>query len=113
MALNVFQPSPTFGVSGGLALFTDSRLTLRATVYDLNGRPLPGNVVNVTGALIPEFQSASGILFFRAGSGEVAALSASGQRSGVVVSGAKGGNAALTSLIAALAQLGIVVDQTT
>ena len=112
MALNTFAPSHTYGNAGGLALYADSKLTQRATLFDLNGRPLQGNVLNVTGAFMPEFQASNSVLFLRASSGDVVELFASGQRTAQIVTGAKAGNAALTSLVAALAQLGLIIDQT-
>lgn len=112
MALNIFPPSHTYGNAGGVALYADSKLTQRASLFDLNGRPLQGNVLNVTGAFMPEFQAPNSVLYLRASGGDVVELFASGPRTAPIVTGAKGGNAALTSLVSALAQLGIVVDQT-
>lgn len=112
MALNIFAPEPTYGNAGGVPLYTDAKMTQRASLFDLTGRPLPGNMLNVTGAFIPEFQASNSVLYLRAASGDVVQLFANDKRTAPTVTGAKGGNAALTSLMAALVQLGIVVDQT-
>lgn len=113
MALNIFphdrEPN---GLAGAVPLFTDAKLAQRAQLYDLNGVPLVANVIYVRDRRLPEFQAAAGLLYGRAEDGTVVALAPMAQRVQPIVTGSKGANAALTSLMAALSQLGIVVDQT-
>lgn len=113
MALSIFPENRnSIGITGGVKLFLDFNLTQRASLFDLNGKPLPGNVLNITGATMPEFQSSASVLYVANAAGETIAIAPHAQRTAVVVTGSKGANAALTSLMAALVQLGLVVDTT-
>lgn len=116
MALSTFPAVPTaLGIAGGgVPVFTDTKCTSRAQLFDSAGLPLRGNALELpsTGR-IPLFQANASVLYVRDCTGAVITLDPSAQRTAVAVTGAKGGNAALTSLIAALSQAGIIVDQTT
>ena len=99
---------------GPWPVFSDQGCTISASLFDVNGKPLPHNLLTIPDSgLLPAFQAAGSILYVRADDGSVRQLFASPQRTMATVTGAKAGNAALTSLLTALAQLGIVVDQTT
>jgi hypothetical protein len=56
--LNIFPENrSTLGLyGGGVKLFLDPGLTQRATLFDLNGRPLTGNTLNIASSVMPEFQ---------------------------------------------------------
>lgn len=114
--MNLFPESrqPIGIVGGGVQLFIDAGLTQRASLFDVNGKPLPGNALNIPySGVLPVFQSTASLLYLRAPSGEIMELYPSAQKTAPVVTGSKGANAALTSLMAALSSLGLVVDSTT
>ena len=113
--MNTF-PSDRLGVGmiGPIPVFVDARLTVRATLFDEHGNPLPHNQLTIPDSgMLPNFSANATVLYVRADDGTVRELFSNVARTMIPVNGSKGGNAALTSLMAALAQLGIVVDQTT
>jgi hypothetical protein len=119
MANNIFaeNPGPYPGLAGGIPIWLDATAKLqRAAVFSATtGVPLPGNVVIVpSSGVIPPFGCAAPVVYIVAPSFDIIALAPSGQRTAPIVTGSKGANAALTSLMAALGQsgLGLVTDQT-
>lgn len=98
------------------ALFTNMTLTARATIADaLTGRTIPGAQLDLgPDGLWPLFTSPSTVLYYRNANGQtVSMVPAVGAASPVTVTGAKGSNAALGSLVAALIAVGIpIVDGT-
>ena len=113
MALNTFPSDRRgIGVVGPWPVFADQLCTISASLFDVNGKPLRLLTIPESG-LLPAFQAAASILYVRADDGTVRQLFPNYVRTMATVTGAKAGNVALTSLLSALAQLGIVVDQTT
>lgn len=114
MTMNVFplnaEPSQ-FGPS--FIVYSDPNCTQRAAVYNMKGQPLPGSQVTSTGRQYQQFQCTATVLYTRDLSGYVETIYPHPFASSPVVTGSKGSNAALTSLIAALAAQGLITDQTT
>ena len=83
MSLNTFTPMADLGVVGGnVPVFTDSKCTQRASVFDTNGNPLHGNALVVPeGGIPPAFQASPTTVFFRHSSGGVIALTSAGAHS--------------------------------
>lgn len=102
------------GVTGGnVKVYVDSAFSQRASLFDINGVPIANNTLNIPNSgTLPEFQATQSILYLRLNDNTPLALLPSSQRTASTVTGAKGGNAALTSLIAALVAQGLIVDQT-
>lgn len=98
-------------------LYADPACTALADVQYIGGAPIPGSKIDAdaTGSL-PLFLGPSGatVVYTRTPSGQVETLypNVSGAAS-VNVTGSKGANAALTSLIAALVAQGLITDSTT
>jgi hypothetical protein len=112
MALFTYTlPGTTDGITA--VLYVDPDCTVPATLTALNGAPIPGSIVSAGQDGI-SFQSASGVLY-RAGEDGVTSrldpelnFDAPG-----TVTGSKGANAALASLITQLIAIGLpLVDQT-
>ena len=105
-------PGSTDGLTA--VLYVDPACTVPAAVTQLNGAPIPDSVV-VAGRDGASFQSVSSPLYTPAPDGAVAVLSpALNFAAPSAVTGAKGSNAALASLIAALIAVGVpITDQTT
>jgi hypothetical protein len=111
--MNIFPLNPDSAALGqAFTVYTDPRCTVKAPVFDTSGRPIPASQITVTGKQIPQFQSTATVLYARDTAGIVETLYPHPFASSPAVTGAKGGNAALTSLIAALAAQGIITDQT-
>ena len=111
--LNTFpMVSHVTGLGGGQPVFLDPACRNRATVLSPTGAPLPGNEVTVTGETVPLFQAAAAVVYMRDATGQAVALYPHPTANPPTVTGSKGSNAALTSLMQALAGLGLVVDQT-
>jgi len=105
-------PGSTDGFTA--VLYVDPACTVPATVTALNGAPIPDSVV-VAGRDGASFQSASSPLYTPAADGTATVLNpALNFATPSAVTGAKGANAALGSLITALIAVGIpITDQTT
>ena len=115
MANNIYAEAAILRLNGPQPVFTDATFRTRVTVYNANGTQLPGNEVTVTNGYLTTFYTASTVntVFLKGDDGNPIQLFAHASASAIVVTGSKGANAALTSLMSALAQIGIVVDQTT
>lgn len=115
MTVYHFQKAPLRGDPTGVVLFQDAILSRLAPVNDaVTGVPLPASKLNrQINAEWPSVTSTVPALFYRAGNGVVSQLLPVLGTSPVTVAGAKGGNAALTSLIAALIAAGIPLKDTT
>lgn len=115
MATYTYAPAGQFGATGYF-LFTDKGLANPATLLDANGNPLPSNQVNLNGdGTWPTVQSTASPLWFVDEEGTKIQINPGlGYGAPVAVTGAKGSNAALGSLIAALISVGVpITDQTT
>lgn len=99
----------------GETIFADAACTQKASITTVAGIPIPNSKID-TGrdGLRPQFVSTLPVVYVR-NAGFVTALYPDiASTAAVVVTGAKGGNAALTSLIAALVAVGIpITDSTT
>lgn len=115
--MNTFPQNPgPYGHGGSTGVWIDPKALNPATVFDATGAPLPGNRLPVDndGRILP-FQAAPAVLYIKTASRKIVALYPSVPTVGTAptVTGSKGANAALTSLMTTLAALGIVVDGTT
>jgi hypothetical protein len=100
----------------GLTLYTDAACRAAAALLTQGGAPIPGSKVDVgADGLLPLFQGPDGytVLYARTPTGAVTLLHPAPTAALPVVSGSKGSNAALGSLLAALAGEGVVLDQST
>jgi hypothetical protein len=107
-----FWPARTSSIT----VFTDPACRVLAQVVTQAGAALPGSKVNIgPDERIPLFQGPPGatVLYCRDANGNILALYPHAPASATAVTGSKGGNAALASLISALAAEGLVIDQTT
>lgn len=112
--MNVFPSNPSVPALGqSFVAYVDPACRVKASLFDLNGHPLPGAQATVVGGVIQPFQAAPSVLYARDTAGQIEALYAHAAATKPTVTGAKGANAALTSLVQALAALGLIVDQTT
>lgn len=112
--MNVFPSNsnvPPLGPS--FIAFSDPTCRSKAAVFDLFGHPLPGSQVSAPGGVISQFLSAATVLYARDTAGQVETLYPHVAATQPIVTGSKGANAALTSLVQALAAVGLIVDQTT
>lgn len=112
--MNVFPSNanvPPLGPS--FIVFSDPACRTKAAVFDLFGHPLPGSQVQAPGGVVTQFQASATVLYARDTAGQVEALYPHPAATQPTVTGSKGANAALTSLVQALAALGLIVDQTT
>jgi hypothetical protein len=104
---------------GGLheTIYTDPKCQQsKAAITDLNGIPIPqSRVMRDPSGLMSQFIYAGTVCYSRGENGNIRALYPDiGSQLPITVTGSKGANAALTSLIAALVSLGIpIVDGTT
>jgi len=123
MANNTFPSNNgPYKLAGAQKVFVDTKFQTRANVLDTNGNPLPGNQVNVPpSGIVPNFQitatvtagvTSPGVVYLQGDDGNPIPLYPNAHTTTPTVTGSKGANAALTSLMSALAQLGIVVDST-
>jgi hypothetical protein len=99
-----------------VAVYTDSAGHSLATITTVAGAPVPGSRINVgLDGLMPEFLGPAGVtvLYGKTAAGVVFVLHPQLAVNPATVTGSKGSNAALTSLMAALNAAGIVVDATT
>lgn len=97
-------------------LFTDAKLTQKAAIFDLSGKPLPGSQIIAQNGLWQEFTFAgSGALYYRAPDGSIDHLLPAATYAATVITGSRGGAtvAVLTSVLAALAAQGVITDNTT
>jgi hypothetical protein len=115
MTVYTFQKPALHGDPSGITLCSDKLLRSPAPVFNTTGAPLPGSKLDRwDNGDWPQFTSTITPLYYRAGNGTVSTLTPVIGSSVVAVTGAKGGNAALASLIAALVQAGVPInDQTT
>lgn len=113
--MNTFpsESGPYNGLGGGVTVFLDLACTQLAAINSATGAALPKSIAPVQGQRVQPFQSAASILYIRDSTGQTIPLYPSVNRTVPTVSGSKGANAALTSLIQALAAEGIIVDTTT
>ena len=95
-----------------IQFFTDAKCTQLASLTDMNGVPLPKAQVQVLNGVIQSFQSSATILYCRNNSGNIVSFYPHIARTMASVSGSKGGNAALSSLMSALSGQGLVSDAT-
>jgi len=115
--MNVFATAlpdkATKGLSGA-TMYADPACSVKAVLTDLNGRTLSGSVATIQDGSFAQFQATQAVLYFRAASGVIYPVYPEAH-AGVlpVVTGSKGANAALTSLLAALASAGIITDSST
>ena len=112
--MNTFPAeSGPYGVSGSVPVYTDPACRNQAPIFDGNGAQLRNNApILVTGRIAP-FQSTASVLYIRYGVGNVITLyPAIVNKTPPTVTGSKGGNAALASLVGALAAAGVIVDTT-
>ena len=113
--MNVF-PSDSSGANFGshVQVYADSNCRVLASVSDpSSGKPLPQAQVAVINGRIQPFSCSQAVVYVRDNSGNIQALYPSSIQTKPTVTGSKGGNAALTSLISTLAGLGIITDSTT
>ena len=115
MALNFFPlDDASIGIDGAIPIFVDSGCTIRATLYDTNGAVLRGNSLFVGSSdRLPTFQANATVVYTRDAGGRVVTIYPHPAKNSPIITGSKGANAALTSLITALANEGLIVDQTT
>jgi hypothetical protein len=102
--------------TSSVVVFTDPACRVPASISAPGGGPLPGSKVDIgPDGRIPLFQGPPGAtaLYCRDANGIVVALYPHPSASATAVTGSKGGNSALASLIAALAAEGLIIDQTT
>lgn len=112
--MNVFPSNPNVPALGqSFTVYADPACQVKASLFDLNGHPLPGSQATVVGGLIQPFQSTLTVLYARDMAGQIEALYPHAAATKPTVTGSKGANAALTSLVQALAAVGLIVDQTT
>jgi hypothetical protein len=107
--------TPPPGTSG-ITVFTDASCHTVAGLLTTAGLPVPGGKIDVgPDGLLPFFRGPDGatILYTRTPTGAVTALHPAPTAALPVVAGSKGANAALGSLLGALAGEGVVVDQST
>jgi hypothetical protein len=100
----------------GVTLYTDAACRALADLLTPAGTPMPGGKVDVgADGLLPLFQGPNGaaVLYARTPTGAVTTLHPTPTAPPAVVTGSKGSNAALGSLIGVLAGEGLVVDQST
>jgi hypothetical protein len=112
--MNVF-PLNTDGTAFGeyIQPCVDPAATIPAAVFDMNGAPIPNGTVVIASQTIPLFQSAASILYVTNTGGYISPIYPAPDATHPTITGSKGGNAALTSLISALAAQGLIVDTTT
>jgi hypothetical protein len=97
-------------------LYIDQNLTRKAALTDATGKPIAASQISANGNEWPLFNYAgSGPLYFRAVDGTVDHLLPTATYSPTAISGSRGAATAavLTSLLAALASQGVIVDNTT
>lgn len=102
--------------TSGITVFTDQACTRVASITSLTGVPYPNGRIDVgSDDLLPEFIGPAGatVLYAKTAGGVPFVMHPAPITTVPTVTGAKGGNAALTSLMTALAASGIVVDATT
>jgi len=101
--------------NSSVTVYVDQTCRTPANILTQNGAPVPGSKLDLgTDGQLPLFQGPDTItvLWAKAGYGTPFSLHPAATVSLPIVTGAKGGNAALTSLLAALAVEGVIVDQT-
>lgn len=102
--------------TSGITVYADSACRQVAAITTLTGVPIPGARIDVgTDELLPEFLGPAGatVLYSRTAAGTPFIMHPQTAANPPTVTGSKGGNAALASLMTALAAAGIVVDGTT
>lgn len=116
MTVYTFQKPALRGDPSGVVIFADKLLKTAAPINStVNGAPLPGSKIDKwDNGDWPAFTSTLTPLYYKAGNGTVSTLYPVLGSTTVNVTGSKGANAALTSLIAALIAAGVPInDQTT
>lgn len=112
---NVF-PENTSGYNFGshVQFFVDPACTIAAPITDpTTGMALPKSQVAVVGGVISSFAAGTAtVLYARNNSGVTQTFYPSAVRTKPTVTGSKSANAALTSLVTALAAQGIISDTT-
>lgn len=117
--MTTYTYTPGYRVAGvtSVLVFTDTLLSIPATISDATGLGYPTNQLPLLDdGEIPAFQCTSAPVYFGdPESGQPVTLSPTETYSAPVpITGSKGANAALASLIAGLIQCGVpIVDQTT
>ena len=111
-------PSNRATIRVGEIVHTDAACTQKATILTPDGVPIPNSHLVAVDGLRPYFTCATNtVLYVRTASGNVETLYPTDDPStaaAVAVTGSKGSNAALTSLIAALIAVGVpITDSTT
>lgn len=99
-----------------VTVYTDAACSLPANILDATNRVIPGGKVDIApDGRLPLFYGPDGVsvLYARAPYGVVTTLHPETIGAAPTVTGAKGGNAALTSLLGALSAAGVVTDATT
>ena len=102
----------------GEIIYTDAACTQKATILTPAGVPIPNSHIVAVEGLRPFFTCATNtVLYVKTDGGNVETLYPTDDPStatAVAVTGSKGSNAALTSLIAALIAVGVpITDSTT
>ena len=112
---NVFpDQSSGRGFGSHVAVFADAACTVPATVSNpTTGAVMPKGLVPIVNGTISPFTSSASVLYARNDAGGVVTLYPHIARTMATITGAKAGNAALTSLISALAGEGLPVDSPT
>jgi hypothetical protein len=110
--LNTFPLFAPTGLPTGVKFYLDPKCQQAATVFTRSGSVTPGNTVALVDGILPLFQANATVLYYRDGQGNVDAVYPHPNATPSTVTGSKGANAALTSLMTTLAGLGIVVDGT-
>jgi hypothetical protein len=103
------------GHATAVTVYNDAACTTPANILDVTNRVIPGAKVDVSpDGRLPLFYGpdAVSVLYARAPYGVVTTLHPETVGAAPTISGAKGGNAALTSLIGALSAAGVVTDAT-
>jgi hypothetical protein len=113
----VFPADRSAGKQQSATIYLDAGLTRRAPITDANGNTIASaQIAADDDHLWPIFQSAASVVYYRnANTGKVETMRSAGIAAGTTISitGSRGGNAALASLIAGLIAAGVPITDNT